>query len=684
MSGKTRQVKRTFCQICKCDCGILAEVKGGKILGIEGDQGNPNSRGKLCVKGRNSLETLYHRDRLQRPLLNTGQRGHPTWKEISWDTALEVMGDRLDNLKGGYGAESLVLLFGTTSRILDTAIVKRFANLYGTPNVTQTWSICIGPKAIANLATFGGPEYPTCDFANSNFIMLWGANPLVSYMHRYHGIVEDILKGRRRNGAPLIVVDPRDSETARIADVHLRIKPNSDFYLAMGMIRHLIDNDLHDHDFVQRYTVGFNELRRTLGGYDLETVSQKTDLPIHMIRQITEKLAESKPASIDRREGVLHTVNGLQTARAIAILMTLTGNVDVEGGLVFNPLMEVNDITLQEMRPHDKTAFWSERYPLALDCSGYLTEVILTEKPYPVKSIIAMESNPLLTLPDTNRFRTALEKLEFVAVHDLFLTETCRFADLVLPATTFYEKAELDVGLLKGQRWVRIRRKVVEPLHDSKSEAEFMVQLGKKMGYGTYFDFPSEDKILESLLKETEAEGYSLDQLERGVHLEAMKPGYLKEWGFDTPSGKIELASSTLRPFGAELPAPIEGPIQSQDYPFLLITGAKVPPYYHSQFRNIRKLKKRSPTPLADLGVGVARKVGISDGDIITIETPSGTLEIEGTIHERMHPFTVSIPHGWAGCNANILTSDRLLEPISGVPMYRGIPCRITKGVSGS
>jgi anaerobic selenocysteine-containing dehydrogenase len=271
-----------------------------------------------------------------------------------------------------------------------------------------------------------------------------------------------------------------------------------------------------------------------------------------------------------------------------------------------------------------------------------------------------------------------------VAVHDFFLTETCRFADLVLPASTFYEKAELDVGLLKGQRWVRIRRKVVESLHDSRSEAEFMVQLGRKMGYATYFDFPSEDKILENLLKGSEAECYSLDQLERGVHLQEMRPGYLKERGFDTPSGKIELASSTLRPFGAELPAPIEGPIQSEDYPFLLITGAKLPPYYHSQFRNIRKLRTLRPNPLAELGVGVARKVGISDGDIITIETPSGSLEIEGAIQEKMHPFTVSIPHGWAGCNANILISDRLLEPISGAPMYRGVPCRVTKGISGS
>ncbi len=680
MTTQKGEMKRTFCQICKCNCGIIAEVKNGRILRIEGDRENPNSRGKLCVKGMNSLEILYHSERLKKPLLNTGERGDPQWEEIPWDLALGIMKSKLEALKAKYGPESTVFLLGTTSRILDTSLVRRFANLYGTPNVTETWSICVGPKVLGYLATFGHPRYPICEFSHSRFIVLWGTNPLVSYMHRYHAVVEDILRAKMENGAPIVVIDPRKSETATIANYHLPIKPNTDFYLAMGMVQYLIDNDLYDHDFVTRYTTGFDELRASLGGYDLEAVAKKTDLPIRLIREVTERLAQSKPASIDRREGILHTVNGLQTARAIAILMALTGNVDIQGGLVFNPPIRLNDITLKEKLPEVKKAFWAERYPLALDCSGYLVEAILSEQPYPIKSLVALEVNPLLTLPNTKKVIEAMKKLEFVAVHDPFLTETCRFADLVLPATTFYEKAEIDIGLLKRTRWLRTRRRVIEPLYDSKSETELMMELGDKMGYRNSFNFSSEDDILRSLLKGSEGEPYALEELEKGVCLEQMKPGYLRDRGFNTPSGKIELLPSILRPFGASIPKPIQGPAESGDYPFLLVTGAKVPSYYHSQFRNVESLTKLCPSPFAEVGAGIAQKAGVSEGDIIRISTPAGALEITARIREEMHPFTVSIPHGWTDHNANILIDDLFVEPLSGAPMYRGIPCQVTKG----
>ncbi len=673
-----REIRRTFCQICKCDCGIVAELKDGKVQRIEGDGDNPNSRGQLCVKGRNSLKVLYHKDRLRKPLLNTGQRGRPEWKEISWERALELMKDKLNESKLRYGAESVVFLFGTTSRTLDTSMVKRFANRFGSPNVTQTWSICVGPKMLASLSTFGPPAYPTCDFANANFIMLWGANPLVSYMHRYHGIVEDILKAKNINGAPIVVVDPRKSETARIADYHLPIRPNSDFYLAMGMIQYLIENDLYDHDFVSRYTTGFDELKNSLGDYDLESVSSKTDLSIDRIREVTDRFAGARPASIDRREGILHNVNGLQTARAIAILMTLSGNIDVPGGLIFNPQIKLNDITLRDQLPETRKPFWCGQYPLAADGSGYLAEAILSDQPYPIRSLVVLESNPMLTLPNTGKVIKALKKLDFLVVHDFFLTETCTFADLVLPASTFYEKGEIDAGLLKSKRWVRVRRKIIESLYESKSEAEFIRDLGIKMGYLNDFAFPTEESMLSALSKGSEVGHYASEELERGVFLEEKGPGALRERGFNTASGKIELIPSALRPFAVDVPKPVPGPTESGEYPFFLITGAKVPAFYHSQFRNIQNLKKLRPIPVAEVGSGIAQKAGISDGDLVEIQTQVGKLQIEATIKMDMHPLTVSVPHGWTDRNANFLTDDLIFEPLSGAPMYRGIPCQVT------
>jgi anaerobic selenocysteine-containing dehydrogenase len=677
-SKESVKIRRTMCQICKCDCGIIAYIENGKIVRVEGDKENPNNRGKLCVKGKNSLEILYHKDRLTTPLLNVGERGAPEWEKIDWDRALEIIKRNLKELREKYGPESLVFLHGPTGRIVDRSMVKRFANLYGTPNVTGSWSYCVGPKVLGYMATFGTPLYPTCDFVNANFIMLWGTNPAVSKIHRYHGVVEDIMTAKKR-GAPVVVVDPRKSETARVADYHLKIRPNSDIYLALGMIQYIIENDLYDHDFVERYTTGFEELASRINGYDLDRVEKRTDIPASLIREVTELFVESRPASIDRREGILHSVNGLQTARAIAILMALTGNVDVKGGLIFNPSITLKDITLREMLPDGKKPFWGEKFPLALDCSGYLSEVILSEKPYPIKAMIVFKSNPVLTLPNTHKFVKAMKKLEFIAVHDIFLTETCNFADLVLPASTFYEKAEIDAVPLKKLRWIRVRRRIVEPLQDSKSEAEFMSMLGARMGYEEYFNFQSEDEILMELLRGSEVERYSLEELEKGVLVEEIHPGYFRDRGFNTPSGRIELVSSILKSYGMDIPEPVSHPAESDDYPYLLITGARTQAYYHSQFRNIERLRRLNPDPVAEVGGGIARHIRLSDRDTITIETHTGSIEMKATIKQDMHPFTVSIPHGWVECNANLITDDMRFEPLTGAPMYRGIPCRVKK-----
>ncbi len=673
--GKRLEIRRTICQICKCDCGILAEIENGKIVRVRGDPENPNNRGKLCIKGLNSFRTVYHPDRIKKPLMNVGERGNPQWKEISWKKALDIIAEKLKEIKEDGMEESLVFLHGPTGRILDRSMVKRFAYAFGTPNITGSWSYCVGPKVLASKLVFGFP-FPTGDFLNSRLILLWGTNPVVSKFHRYHGIVEDIITARK-NGAKIVVIDPRKSETAKISDMHLKIRPGSDVYLALGLINRILEKKLYDAEFISRHVSGFEKLEKFVSDFTPEYVESFTDIPAETVEEVAELLGTIKPAVIDRREGILHNINGFQTARAIAILSAITGNVDIPGGTIFNPSLRINDITLKELLPDNKRTFWYERHPLASDCSGILSDVILSEKPYRIRVLVIFKSNPLLTLPNTGKLIEAFRKLDLIVTHEIFLTETCNYSDIVLPSSTFYEKAEIDAVPLKKLRWVRVRRRVIDPAGEAKSEAEFMIELARRLGYGDLFPFRNEDEILKELLKGTEVEDYPLEDLERGVLLE-YEVGFYRKNGFPTPTGKIELFPETLVEMGMEELKPITRRDDSK-YPYLLITGARSMPYYHSQFRNIENLRKMLPEPVAEVGRMIAEERGISDGDLIRIKTSTGEIEIKAGVSDEIHESTVSIPHGWKECNANFLVDDTAVEPLSGAPMYRGIRCDVRR-----
>ncbi len=662
-------IKRTICQICKCDCGAIAEVENDKVVRIFGDRDDPNSMGKLCVKGRNYTKVLYHPNRIKKPLLNVGKRGSPEWKEISWEKALDIIAEKLLELKREGLEESLVFLHGPSARIVDRSVVKRFANIFGTPNVTGSWAYCVGSMVLASQLLLGFP-YPICDFENSKLIVLWGANPAVSKVHRYGGVFEEIVKAKRK-GAKVIVIDPRRSESAKIADIHIRVRPGSDIYLALGILNRLIKKELHNAEFVEKHVLGFEKLRREVEKYTPDFVEKKTDVPRELIEIAAELIGKVKPASIDFREGILHSINGFQTARAILSIAAITGNVDVKGGIIRNPSVKLNDITLKEP---DKKPFWKDKFPLAKDGSAYLSEAILSDG-YPVKVLIVFKSNPVLTLPNSKRFIEALERIELIVVHDIFLTATCKYADVVLPASTFLEKAEIDAVPLKKHRWVRVKRRVVNPVGEAKSEVEFVVALAKKLGYEKFFPYSSEEDVIRELLRGSEVEKYSVEELEKGVRLD--NPiGEMRKSGFPTPSGKIELFPEILEKVGAQKFEILEE--DSEEFPYYLITGARVLPFYHSQFRNVESLVKLNPEPIAEVGVEIARNEGISNGDFVEIETKFGNLKVKAAVNKDLHPLTVSVPHGWEESNANFLTGS-VFDPLSGAPMYRGIKCNVRK-----
>jgi anaerobic selenocysteine-containing dehydrogenase len=662
--------RKTFCQICRAECGMIAHLSNGKVTRVEGDPDDAWSRGKLCVKGRSSPQIIYAEDRLRHPLLRE-VRSEP-FRRASWQEAIDFIADRMQGIKEKHGAQAIAFYRGTTAKVVDNAVLTRLARLYGSPNVTGTWSVCVGPKILAYDATFGRPPMPWCDLAHARYIMLWGGAPSATYLHRYHGINADIAAARE-SGARLTVVDPRRTPLARLADSYLQITPGTDIALALAMINHIIAKGLYDEMFVASYTLGFDRLAEHVSPYTPRWAEGITDISAALIEEVATDLAVIKPASLDRRQGVQHCSHATQTCRALAILVAITGNVDVEGGLMMTPYRRLRSLPVPADLPKSGKSFWEEGFPLARDASGYLPQAILSEDPYPLKAMFAIEGNPISCFPNTGKTRKALSALDLMVVNDLFRSEATEFADVVLPACTFLEKGEISVQSQRTDYPVRTRLPVVEPLKETLPEWKWLSMLGRKLGFEEFFPFESDRQVIDAVL---EAAGWD-------AHEPAIPTSYgeVLQGGFSTPSGKIELYSRSFEERGYDpLPAaPLAWP-EDGEFPYYLITGARVPQFYHSQHRNIPRLRRAHPEPLAQISRQMAREVGVDDGEEVRIVTGVGSASFRAKVADNIHPLTVSVPHGWPGSrNANWLVDDLPVDPLAATPPYRDMRCRVEK-----
>jgi len=318
-----------------------------------------------------------------------------------------------------------------------------------------------------------------------------------------------------------------------------------------------------------------------------------------------------------------------------------------------------------------------------------LLDVILSEKPYPIKAMVNFGGNLALTWPDTNKVKKAFKKLELLVACDIFLTDTAKMADVVLPGVSFFERAELTDYRHQGVPLFMKKERVVEPVGNSMEDWKIVAGIAKKMGYGDYFPWESTEELFKYLL---EPSGISLDELNQkpvGVYYgEMVSQRYLNE-GFNTPSGKIELFSSILEEYGYEpLPTfhePVESPVSTpelmREYPLILVTGVRLMPYQHSQYRNIPSLRKMAPDPYVEIHPQTAASLGINDGDMAKVETSRGSIQLKAALTGDTHPGIVTVAHGWSEANVNCLTSmdKENCDPVSGYPGLRQLLCRVTK-----
>lgn len=431
-------------------------------------------------------------------------------------------------------------------------------------------------------------------------------------------------------------------------------------------------------------TVGFDSLKELIKGYPPPKVSGITWVPADIIEKVSQIYGTAKPACIKMGTGSWQHANGVQNVRAIAILQAITGNLDIPGGAMINPPLPLADLTLKELKSTDIKPIGAFEHPLFFEFTGnvqinVLANAILTGKPYPVKAMVIAGGNPVLTSPNTGKVIKALNNLDFLVVMDLFMTETAKLANIVLPAATFLERTDLCVY---GNQLTMLRQKAVASPGECWPDWKFWFELAKMLGYEKYFPWQNAEEAISDLLRPLR---------EKSLNSTCRVKEYKKyqKYGFKTPSGKVEIYSERLKKLGYDpLPvydepgeSPQKRPDLAETYPLILTTGARMPQYFHSQYRNLPSLRKIAPEPWMEIHPKTALELKIENGEEICVESPQGSIEIKAKVTPNILPGVVQIPHGWNDANVNILTGDQLRDPISGFPSFRASLCRVKKKV---
>jgi len=731
-------IKKTSCAFCANHCAVLVHVTHGKITKIEPNRDHPTSRGHVCERVGYATKWLYHKDQLKYPLKRAGERGGGQWQKMTWDQALDEIAGYLGKMKEEHGSEALAVMEGTY-RANPFWPRARFLSLFGNPqNVSHAGIICFLNDCAMDQATIGDDVGAFQEIGKTNCAVFWGQNPV----HSFPRTMFSVRRRQESGGLKIIVIDPRFTETAKLADIHLQIRPGTDCALAMGWINIIINERLYDSEFVERWTFGFDELSERAKEYPPEKVSIITGVPTNSIIESARVYATSKPACLFR--GVAGDQFGLNSCRveqARVALRALTGNIDVPGGdLLHEPGPVVGDRMLirecqlqlaEQISPSQRQRqLGADRFRL-MTWPGYeltskryeevyglpspimhrmgvnptvLWHAILEEKPYPIKAIITWGSNPLMWSPNTKLAHQALKSpnLGLHVVSEFWLTPTAQLADYVLPAASWLERPlcstfeDMASVVFAGER-------PITPLGERRDEYEFWRELGVRLGQEDHWPWKTQEEVIEHRLKPL---GMSYEEfVNRGCVAGARRYRKYETMGFLTPSKRVELYSIILEkggydplPYYEEPPeSPIRTPELTKEYPLILTTGGRTMPLFHSEHRQKGiGMRERHPDPLVDIHPDTALTLGISDGNWVFIETRRGKIKQKARVTEDILPNVVNAEaswwfpempgeepslHGLWESNANVLTIDdlELCDPITGGWCNRGLLCKVYK-----
>lgn len=728
------EVKRSNCFQCWHQCPALVYLEDGRVVRVEPDREKRKSS-RLCVKAGAAVDFHYHTERLNYPRKRVGKRGEDSWQRISWDQAMDEITQKLDDIRKNYGPEAVVALGGTIHTHGD-AMAWRWCNLFGTPNMIWQGKNCGEAQQLADSSVLGYGCWMAVSPSETRCALIWGGNPAESAPNT----VWRLLKAAKERGCKIIVVDPRRSRTAEIADLWLQIRPGTDGALGLGMLNVIINEGLYDQEFVQKWCTGFEQIKTLVQEYPPDRVAEITWIPGDKIVQAARWYATLKPSTLPFGVADCQIGGGAVKSSVLtkSILRAITGCLEVKGGNVLGVFPQhvnwVKHIMWDRQFDHPlrkRDNLGAERWPLAsvrgyrhfreamakaypdglgeaqyqmFVSSGAIWTAVLSEKPYPVKAVIMQGSNPLLVLGDARTTYRALksDNLQLHVSMDFFMTPSNMLADYVLPATGWLERAEMR------DSWgftdvVQGTKPVVAPLYERHNDYDLWRDLGRRLGQAEHWADTLEamyDRLLEPA-------GVTFDQLcslpDRSLPTSPPQPRAYEKRGFGTFSGKVELVPSMFAKLGYDpLPryqepprSPISTPQLAEDYPLILISGSRVVNYFHSRYREQPRLRKLYPCPLLQIHPETAARLGIADGDTVYIETPEGRIRQRAQVWDGIHPRVVHADGFWwypelpgkEPClfgvwesNVNAITpgGDEFFD-YAGDNAYRALLCRVYK-----
>jgi len=698
--GKVKLVQGV-CPFCGAGCGFYLVVRDGQVLGIERIFDHPVSAGVLCPKGIYSWKIVNHPDRLRKPLLRT----ESGFKEIEWGEAVRILVERFKEVKAAGDPNRMYFLSSARCTNEENYLMQKLARaVAGTNNVDHCARLCHSPTvaALKNALGSAAMTNPINDVVNAKTLLIIGYNPaethpaitrLISEARQRHAVAARVAIARfgfRRSGFKMIVADPRRTMTALEADIHLRLRPGTDAWLLNAMTKIIIDHDLIDREFIEARTRGFEDLVRSLEGFDLEKAARVTGVPLRDIEEAAITYATNKPSTIYYGMGITQHVNGTELVHAIANLALITGNIgkpgagicpargqaNVQGACDMGALPDVFP-GYASVEDTEAIAKFERAWGALLPREKGMFSPVMWERALEGKIdfLYIMGENPVLAEPSTDAIVKAMERIGFVVVQDIFMTETAEHADLVLPAASWFEKTGT---VTNTERRVQLIRKVAEPPGDAKPDLEILVKVMKELGFNAPYVGP------EDVFNEIR----SLVPTYRGITYERIRRlRYGIQWpcpSEDHPGTPILHVSRFPTKDGRAWIRPVKARTTvepTEEYPLILTTGRSMTHYNTGTMtRRIMELTLKQRSSLLYVSPEDVAKYDVRDGEKVLLKTPySMPTPIRVKVTPEVPPGVVFIHNHFTDPPVNTFTTGKHLDPESGIPEYKATPAKIMK-----
>jgi len=709
LSGK--RTVATQCKVGACEpfCGIEVDVDAGRLVAVRPDDQHPLSEGYLCIKGAHLLGYQNSPDRVTHPLARKSGR----LQQVSWASAIEEIGGRLRAIADRHGPRAVATYWGNAADSQAITMANTFCHAFGSPNSFNVLSLEYTDRGAVAERLYGNENLILQpDVTRAKYALLLGTNPLVTQgltlLQRRPHVGAD-LKEAMREGGKVVVVDPRKTQTARMASEHLPIRPGTDFYFMLALIHVILAEKLYDRAFVEARTQGLEAWLEIAKRMPPDRAASITGIAERTIVRVAREFAAADGAYVSTRVGVQTGKNSTLTEWAVATLVALTGNIDRPGGLFYNPGVIDTPALIARFtrRKNTSPSRIGGYHPIFGGLpSSILADEILTEGEGQIRALIVVAGNPVISFPDTAKMERALEKLELLVVVDVFVNDTAAFAGYVLPAATSFERESWHFlsDAFNPRPYAELRQKIVEPPGECRSEWEIFKALSRSAGV-PFLNNPAFDRlarVLDSvgigfspallhrylLFGKTPSYG-ALKRNPRGVDGHPLVLGRFFDGAIKTADCRIQLAPPAfVQGVEAALRASAE---TDAGYPFVLISGARRSASYNSWTHNIPALAEKLRGNWAMMNPEDAARLGITDGQTVRIRSASGAIEITMRHAPEVGLGVIAVHQHWGhtyesgmttarkypGVNVNHLHSDGVRDPFTGMPVFNGTPVAV-------